>query len=318
MALWTAGGYPNVYYLSFHFISFHRLLVRLGEFDLSSSHDGATPIDILIERKIAHENYANNIISNDIGLLKLRSSAPVNGRRTFLLDNSFRMHFAISLCPNVHPNVARIRPICLPLFEPLRSQDLTGYAPFVAGWGSTFYQGPQSNYLRDVQVPIISLEECARNYKSHFPNQQFDERVVCAGYGGRDTCQGDSGGPLMLPQVRNWSLCHQQFTDSQLRDVDSNCISGIAPAKWFLLRTHWGCVIWIWMCTWWLPGRIYQSVNVSAMDSTAFKLRTQIDTILYAFIFFYSEIDFSHQWMSNKNTKVITFSYENLYCRTCV
>lgn len=84
-------GYPDGY-----FLSIRRLLVRLGEFDLSSSHDGATPIDILIERKIAHENYANNIISNDIGLLKLRSSAPVNGKRTFLLDN-IRMHSAISL-----------------------------------------------------------------------------------------------------------------------------------------------------------------------------------------------------------------------------
>lgn len=92
----------------------------------------------------------------------------------------------------------------MPLFEPLRTQDLTGYTPFVAGWGSTVYQGPQSHVLRDVQVPIISLRECARNYKSHFPNQQFDERVICAGYGGRDTCQGDSGGPLMLPQVCNW------------------------------------------------------------------------------------------------------------------
>lgn len=61
------------------FFSFRRVLVRLGEFDFSSNHDGATPIDILIEKKIAHENYVNNIISNDIGLLKLRTSAPVNG-----------------------------------------------------------------------------------------------------------------------------------------------------------------------------------------------------------------------------------------------
>lgn len=61
--------------------SFLRLFVRLGEFDLSRRHEGVTPVDILIEQKIAHENYANNIISNDIGLLKLRSPAPVNGER---------------------------------------------------------------------------------------------------------------------------------------------------------------------------------------------------------------------------------------------
>lgn len=170
----------------------------MGEFDLSSNHDGASPIDILIEKKIAHENYVNNIISNDIGLLKLRTSAPVNGESKCnvpLTEQAFNyVNIRIFY-------LERIRPICLPLFEPLRSQDLIGYAPFVAGWGSTIYQGPQSNFLRDVQVPIISLADCARNYKSYFPNQQFDERVLCAGYGGRDTCQGDSGGPLMLPQV---------------------------------------------------------------------------------------------------------------------
>lgn len=73
--------------------------------------------------------------------------------------------------------------------------------PYVAGWGATMYQGPQSNVLHHAQVPIIPLEKCARNYKSYFPNQLFDKRVICAGYGGRDTCQGDSGGPLMIQQV---------------------------------------------------------------------------------------------------------------------
>lgn len=34
----------------------------------------------------------------------------------------------------------QIRPICLPLNEPLRSRDLTGYQPFIAGWGATTYQ----------------------------------------------------------------------------------------------------------------------------------------------------------------------------------
>lgn len=86
----------------------------------------------------------------------------------------------------------QIRPICLPVSEPLRSQDLTGYQPFVAGWGSTIFMGPQSTFIREAQIPIVSLSDCSRNYRTYFPNQVFDSRVMCAGYGGRDTCQGNA------------------------------------------------------------------------------------------------------------------------------
>lgn len=98
-------------------------------------------------------------------------------------------------------NLDNVRPICLPLFEPLKSKEFSNEMPYVAGWGATIYQGPQSNTLRDAQVPIVSLKTCAKNYQKYFPNQLFDDRVLCAGYGGHDSCQGDSGGPLMLQQV---------------------------------------------------------------------------------------------------------------------
>lgn len=95
----------------------------------------------------------------------------------------------------IDPN---IRPICLPLHNPLRSDDLIGYSPVVAGWGSTSFQGPQSHILRDTQVKVIPTIECAKSYKSKFSTQVFDDRIICAGSGGRDACQGDSGGPLMV------------------------------------------------------------------------------------------------------------------------
>lgn len=85
----------------------------------------------------------------------------------------------------------------MPLHDPLRSSDLIGYSPFVAGWGSTSFQGPQSQILRDAPVKVIPTTECAKSYKSKFSAQVFDDRIICAGDGGRDACQGDSGGPLM-------------------------------------------------------------------------------------------------------------------------
>lgn len=147
---------------------------------------------------------------------------------------------------SVHPFLYvsdRIRPICLPLNEPLRSTDLTGYAPFVAGWGSTFYQGPQSSILRETQVEVISTSKCEQSYKTAFPNQIFDERIICAGTGGHDTCQGDSGGPLMVVQV-------SFKREPVLKWLNYN--NGLSGIWWwaqrFLLHFGWPSVIRLRMC----------------------------------------------------------------------
>ena len=95
----------------------------------------------------------------------------------------------------------QIRPICLPLDNAIRNKDLTGYQPFLAGWGTTSYQGNAASVLQEAQISIVSTANCANNYKTLFTNQVFDNRILCAGFGGKDACQGDSGGPLMLPQV---------------------------------------------------------------------------------------------------------------------
>lgn len=58
-------------------------MARLGEYDLISSNDGANPIDMIIDKKIVHENYVSNVVLNDIALLRLQGVAPVTG--TYIL-----------------------------------------------------------------------------------------------------------------------------------------------------------------------------------------------------------------------------------------
>lgn len=63
----------------------------------------------------------------------------------------------------------------------------------VIGWGNTDTELPNvPDRLRQVQVPILSQEECAISYESMF-NSAVN---FCAGAKGKDSCQGDSGGPI--------------------------------------------------------------------------------------------------------------------------
>lgn len=57
-------------------------MARLGDYDLVSTHDGASPIDMLIEKKIVHEQYVSNVVLNDIALIKLQNVAPVTGKHS--------------------------------------------------------------------------------------------------------------------------------------------------------------------------------------------------------------------------------------------
>ena len=68
------------------------------------------------------------------------------------------------------------------------------------GWGDISEDGPSSEELREVEVPI--LKKCGRSYN----NITYQ---ICGGYteGGKDACQGDSGGPLYCRDSSdNWYL----------------------------------------------------------------------------------------------------------------
>ncbi|XP_065090068.1 trypsin-3-like [Ochlerotatus camptorhynchus] len=65
----------------------------------------------------------------------------------------------------------------------------------IAGWGSLYYQGPSTNHLQQVSVPIVDNAMCSVAYQNFGSIWPFH---LCAGAAGIDACQGDSGGPLVL------------------------------------------------------------------------------------------------------------------------
>ncbi|XP_014253064.2 trypsin-1-like isoform X2 [Cimex lectularius] len=113
---------------------------------------------------IRHRNFDVNSYNHDIALLKLRKP--------------------VSFTKN-------IRPVCLPN----SAMDPAGKVGTVVGWGRTSEGGNLANIVQEVQVPILTLQQCrATKYRP----SRITPNMVCAGKGIQDSCQGDSGGPLLL------------------------------------------------------------------------------------------------------------------------
>jgi secreted trypsin-like serine protease len=106
--------------------------------------------------------------------------------------------------PNPDSDSAVLKLAVASTLEPVRIADPTtksawspGDVATAIGWGTTFFLvGPTTDYLQEVEVPVVSDDDC------QVPYPDFNRAMeICAGEttGGKDTCQGDSGGPLMVP-----------------------------------------------------------------------------------------------------------------------
>ncbi|KAI9297667.1 trypsin-like serine protease, partial [Neoconidiobolus thromboides FSU 785] len=87
-------------------------------------------------------------------------------------------------------------------FEPILFDNgegsIAGDSVFGIGWGRLKVDGPLSNVLMEVEMPVTEPKKCIDIMKEQGYTISSDIQV-CAGLpeGGKDTCQGDSGGPLI-------------------------------------------------------------------------------------------------------------------------
>jgi secreted trypsin-like serine protease len=86
-----------------------------------------------------------------------------------------------------------IRPVCLPT---VKENDYVGTKAIASGWGTVHEDGKPTCLLQEVEVPVMSLQDC-RN--TSYSSKMISDNMLCAGYpdGKKDSCQGDSGGPLI-------------------------------------------------------------------------------------------------------------------------
>nr|XP_014277253.1 venom serine protease-like [Halyomorpha halys] len=113
----------------------------------------------LVYRIFQHEGYNDEIVINDISILYLFTQI------------SFHL---------------KVGPVCLPHTQ----RNLEGKFIKVTGWGKTLNTGYQY-VLREVDVQVISIEECQREWGI------IQQTQICAYTRFKDSCNGDSGGPLV-------------------------------------------------------------------------------------------------------------------------
>ncbi len=81
--------------------------------------------------------------------------------------------------------------------------EITGATATATGWGSTVSDGGRQTQLREVEVPVLSDQQCRTTAPSGFEpfgSEYIAASMLCAGGVDRDACQGDSGGPLVVGQ----------------------------------------------------------------------------------------------------------------------
>jgi len=118
-----------------------------------------------LEKYIAHENFsptAKNQV-NDIALAKM------------LYDVQITEH---------------VKPVCLPSSDaPPREGDRM----WITGWGDDMNIGPDNEVLKELSLPVASVEMCKNDWKSY-----YNEGWICSDRAYKeDACTGDSGGPAV-------------------------------------------------------------------------------------------------------------------------
>lgn len=150
-----------------------KIRVVLGDHDQTTTEDAPAKMRA-VAAIIRHRNFDADSYNHDIALLKLRK--PVEFTKN-------------------------IRPICLPSSS--GSFDPAGKMGTVVGWGRTAEGGMLPGIVQEVQVPILSLNECrAMKYRA----SRITSYMLCAGRGSMDSCQGDSGGPLLVPNGEKYEI----------------------------------------------------------------------------------------------------------------
>ncbi|XP_014085764.2 trypsin-1 [Bactrocera oleae] len=135
-------------------------------------------------RLLEHDRKMSNFLKIDRNVVNITTHPKYNART---YDNDI----AIIQLDKPVEMTELLHPVCMPT----PGKSFKGETAVVTGWGAIKVGGPTADTLQEVQVPIMSQEDCR---KSRYGATRITDNMLCAGFdeGKKDSCQGDSGGPL--------------------------------------------------------------------------------------------------------------------------
>nr|AID47196.1 trypsin [Macrophthalmus japonicus] len=167
-----------------HKVTTRNLKVRLGDYDLSQAvdHPNYPHLEVGVKNVIIHPNFNSKSLVNDVALLELDRSVPVQQYP----------HIGLACLPN-------------------QGQKFEGQREcFVSGWGKDAFSGNFQNVLKEVDVPIVERFSCQSSLRNTRLGEFFEldgNSFVCAGgIAGKDACTGDGGAPLVCRTPQGFTV----------------------------------------------------------------------------------------------------------------
>jgi len=178
--------------------------------------DSDLPVRMDISNIILHKDWNYHTFDQDFALLKM----------------------ARKIDWYANPN---IRPVCLPSAE---AGDFGQWISTATGWGQTSNYGSFSNILLEVDLKVISTNECKRRREDPSSSLFFlpdsiriTPNMLCtedpSGNGHASTCKGDSGGPLVAcwPYGNCGTTTGNSYTQIGVTSFGNDCIGTAVFAR---------------------------------------------------------------------------------------
>ncbi|XP_037708252.1 phenoloxidase-activating factor 2 isoform X2 [Drosophila subpulchrella] len=147
-----------------------QLIVRAGEWDLSSNAEHGKHEDVAIRKIVRHPDFHNETGAYNVALL--------------FLERPLQLTSHINLICLPPPNRAFIFNRCI-----------------VSGWGKrNIHDMSYMNLLKKIEVPLVQSYTCEQQLRMYDPTFNLHDSLICAGGEiGKDSCEGDGGAPLACP-----------------------------------------------------------------------------------------------------------------------
>ncbi|CAG0884567.1 unnamed protein product [Cyprideis torosa] len=196
-------------------VSVDAIQVRLGEWMMDDASEPMEHQDYYVDDVHIHSFYRSRGFFNDLAVLTLKKDVFITNNVHVVCLPQKGESFVGQRCVTTGWGAKTFDGEKIVEDEKLSSRPEFDNADYlVRGEYSPYHEfsrpiGPKSNTLKEIELPVISWDECQRSLREVLrrPTFPLHPNFICAGGEGEDACEGDGGGPLVCEkEVGEWVL----------------------------------------------------------------------------------------------------------------